>query len=136
MNPLCPSQLRNDNNKIVDLGKVAYTHLFYSNLEDNIHLRTKPRQPTVYGTPFDTDAYAIPWLLEYPLETNLERAFRFNMLDIWIPCCVVQLSNGHSLRYIGPKALSIHKTFSATVFNKNKKELCQNTKIKKQQSRL
>lgn len=112
--------LKNDNNKIVDLAKVAYTHSYWTNLEDNLHVKSKPKVPTVGGSSFDTHAYAIPWLLEYPLETNLERAFRLGILDVWTPCCVVQLSNGHSLRYTGKKALSIDKAFRERVFKKRK----------------
>ena len=120
MNPLFPSMLKNDNNKIVDLKKVAYTHFYYTNLEDNIHVRNKPQQPTVAGQAFDTNAFAYPWLLEYPLETALERAFRLGILDIWIPCCVVQLSNGHSLRYTGKKALAIDAAWRAKIFTDKK----------------
>lgn len=121
MNPLCPSMLKNDNNKVVDLGKVAYAYSYYTNLEDSLHVKSKPKAPTVGGSTFDIHAYAIPWLLEYPLETNLERAFRLGLLDIWTPCCVVQLYNGHSLRYTGKKALSIDAAFREKVFNKKGK---------------
>lgn len=120
-------RLKNDNHRVVDIAKVAYTHFYYTNIEDTLHLKTKPKYPTVAGSTFDTHAYAIPWLLEYPLETNLERAFRLGILDIWTPCCVVQLTNSHSLRYTGPKAIAIDKAFRAKVF---KTKLCQNTQTK------
>lgn len=107
----------NDNEKIVDLNKVQWASLHYKNDKGNI-LGGKPPRNTVHGIAFDDTAFAYPHV-EYPLETCLERAKRLEILDVWTPVLVLQVQCNRTIRYTGPKAISVWKAWRAKVFGES-----------------
>ena len=103
------------NNKIlIDLNKVQWASLIYRN-QEGITRSEKPKHPSAHGTTFDADAYAYPHH-DYPKETMIERARRLDILDVWTPILIIQLSSNHSLRYSGKQALSLWKAWQGKIF--------------------
>ena len=106
----------NHNRRIVDLRKVQWAKFFYEN-QDGAQFSTIPRQHTVHGVTIDADGYAYPHP-KYPGETNVERARRLDILDIWEPICILQLTANHQLRYVGEKAKAIWQTWRSKIYGK------------------
>lgn len=117
----------NSNRTVVDLQKVAYANLLWKT-QDNCYTRNnKPKYPTVHNQRVDdgTDCVCeiqVSSKEVWPRETKLERAKRRGLLDCWIPHCILQLSNSHSLTYTGAKALSLWDAWCAKQFGKTKKK--------------
>lgn len=105
----------NDNRKVVDLKKVQWASLYYTNGRGNV-LDKKPEYYSVNGATIMCDDYAYPHM-EYPMETCLERAKRLDILDTWVPRCTLQLTANHCLVYEGEKALAIWKAWRAKIFD-------------------
>lgn len=107
------------NGTTVDLKKVAYAMFFYRAKGKGIERYPKPERPTVNGQIIfpDEPALAHP---EWPHETELARAKRLKLLDIWIPVWKCVLNNGHKLEYTYSKALSLNKAWNAMLFSRTK----------------
>lgn len=109
----------NTNNTIVNLDKVAYANFFWSNGKGNTRF-VKPDYFTVNGQQIDAHALA-RCHDDWPRETEVERAKRLMILDVWYPVIVFQLSNSHSLKYTGKRALALRDAWNAKVFGQAKK---------------
>lgn len=107
----------NDNRTVVALDKVGYAKFFYSSHRGS-STQTKPTVPTVNGQTFDTTQQRI----STSIETMLDYAKRKNLLDMWEPVCILQMSNNHSLRYTGEKAISIWKAWCSKQFKKKEEK--------------
>lgn len=117
----------NSNRTIVDLQKVAYVNFYWCTAGQSIRRFTKPKSPTVNGQQIGDEAYC-PAVLEketgkeiYPRETQIARAARRKLIDVWQPLCILQLCNSHSLQYTGAKALSLWKAWCERQFGKHKR---------------
>lgn len=100
----------------IDLKSVAYARFYYTN-QDGSKRKIKPLSPSVHSITFTPDAYA-PSLHCFPHETNLERALRLEVLDIWTPRCQYALRNNHSLIFKGEEAKKRWKIYNAHIFGK------------------
>lgn len=105
-----------------DIRKVSYAKFFWKTNEGCIKNK-KPRFPTVRGVKVeDEEALALCDMSDLSQETMLERARRLEILDVWIPVVIFQMTNSHSLEFIGKRALSLHKAWLAYVFGKEKQK--------------
>lgn len=104
------------NNRVVfDLNKIQYAYFGYENQWGN-KVPIKPTIPTSRGQQFNPEATVHGW----GHTTMLEYATRYNLLDVWIPYIVLQVTANHRLIYTGDKAVSIWKTWCEKQFNKKK----------------
>lgn len=106
------------NNTVVNLSKVSYATFFYVNQHLNLCCHTNPKQPSVNGIVVD-NSYAA-YHCDYPLETEIERARRLDILDVWTPVVKLQLSNNHSLTYKGKQAIALWNVWKVKCFSRNK----------------
>lgn len=107
-----------NNNIVVNLSKVSYACLIWTNQHNNLFRNSKPKSPTVNGSTVNND-YA-SYHHSYPNETLIERARRLDILDRWEPVLKLQLSNSHRLTYRGKKALSLWNAWKAKIYGKKK----------------
>src|ERR1700722_5869862 len=99
----------------LDLRKIIYVSLIYKNACGNIRTH-KPKEPSVHGIVFEPDEYAF-YHTDYPLETNMERALRLGILDIWIPYAHIRAQGGVRLNYYGEDALKFWKRWNAHIYS-------------------
>lgn len=126
--------MKSNNHIIVDLNKVSYAELLYvtHSLGRTYKRHKKPAQPTVNGNEFDCsakrplrialfqeDIYCGSTNTE---ETMLEYAKCRNLIDRWHPELTLQLSNNHSLVYIGSKALVLWEAWRKKIFKPTKQK--------------
>ena len=104
---------------VIDFKAVAYARFYYLS-QDGLLRHFKPSTYSVHGTLIESGVYAIPLLPEYPHETQLERARRLGILDVWSPHCSLYLRNNHSLRFTGSKAVKVWKQYNAHIFGGKK----------------
>lgn len=108
--------IRNNNRVVLDLGKCSYAWTGWITANGNSKRQFKPITPTINGQQFDANVY-----LFGSHKLLIDVAYERGMLDIWIPYTTFQLSNNHSLTYIGDKAVSMMKAWNERIFNKQKK---------------
>jgi len=94
---------------------VSYCKFYYENQYGN-QRATEPDTPTLYGR-----SSGLLDNIAGTDETVLERAIKRGSIDIWKPKCRVQLSNNHSLLFVGERAINIWKEHNAREFGKKKK---------------
>ena len=104
---------------ILDLNKCQSASLVYRNQDVMLKL-SYPIVPTVHGMWFEPNGMAATHPL-YPGESNMQRARRLKVLDIWIPECKFIMASNHSVTYTGKKALEMYKAWSAKIFGKQNK---------------
>lgn len=102
------------NRRVVNLNKVQWCKFFYEQ-QDGIRSNTLPMYKSVHGLRIFESAPAL-WHVDYQNETVLARATRLNLLDIWEPVCIVQLTANHQLHYVGKKALAIWKAWQSKIY--------------------
>lgn len=109
-----------NNNKIVlDLNKVQWAKYYWINqYGDRRHIDVTV--PTVRSQPVFDSEYAA-YHPDYPCETELERAKRLDLLDIWQPVCYMQLTANHSVTFTGTKATTMWKMWCAKILNRKNK---------------
>lgn len=77
--------------------------------------RSKPKEPTANGQPFDPEARAF-FHPDYPGETMGERGRRLGIIDEWIPELSLTYSSNHTLKFEGERALKIWDAWRAKIF--------------------
>lgn len=105
-----------DNRIVVNLRSVQWARYFYSTASGHSR-NTLPHFPTVRGEEISKTKYA-HWHLEYPLETEYERAVRLGILDVWIPTLRMKLSASSYLIFTGKKAKSLWKEWNRIHYGK------------------
>lgn len=103
----------------IDLNSVSYIKFFYRQ-QEGIERRTRLRW-SVHGENLkDKDEFAFPYLVEYPLETRIERARRMEILDVWTAVCVYQFRNNHSIEFTGQQAIKKRNAYNYHIYGKSK----------------
>lgn len=102
----------------IDLNSVSYVKYFYENRRGDTR-RVKPRYPTVNGSAVATDAIAFNNVAGEPVETMLQRATRLKLLDVWMPVCIYQFRNNHSMRFSGDKAKQMKQSYDKHIYKKS-----------------
>lgn len=104
------------NNKqlLANLRRASYAELVYKN-QRGLTVAKPPPRPTVNLCAVGSEPAL--HLDAYPGETMLQRAHRRKLLDVWTPCVKLVMSNGHTLRYTGPKAEKIWSAWKGVVYN-------------------
>lgn len=105
------------NNRVVDLKKVQWAKFFYEN-QEGLRRSQYMQQPSVRGI-LIAEGYAYPYP-DYPLETNLERATRLGILDIWEPVCLMQLQANRILHFTGDKAKKMWRAWNTRIYGSKK----------------
>jgi hypothetical protein len=98
---------------VIDINKVAYAWFYYVNQWG--HTYRKPIV-SVHGIEIqEPDGYAL-YHHDYPLETNLERAKRLDILDTWTPIVWFKFTTTRKIAFSGDRALSLWATYRAKIF--------------------
>lgn len=101
-----------NNNIVVNLSHVQHGRLVYVNQYGQA-LNFEPDFSTVRGDSISHNTLlAFPHPM-YPGETELERAKRLNLLDVWVPHLYLKLAANSYLIYSGSKALSLWRAWKA-----------------------
>lgn len=100
---------------IVDLRKVAYAAFWYEN-QDGARRDRKP-VASVHGVMIAPDEYAAIHS-DYPFETNIERARRLDILDVWKPVIKLKFTTTRSLMFTGERAMSLWKSYNERIFGR------------------
>lgn len=110
----------NNNRIVLDLNKCQWAKFHWVNQYGGIcfTLINKPTN-TVRGQEVSVHRPAM-WHPDYPNESELERADRLNLLDIWTPVCTFQLAANHNVTYTGDKAKVMWKAWNEKIFNQKK----------------
>lgn len=98
----------------IDLKSVSYCKFFYRNQFGEV-VRVLPKKPSVHGVVV-RDGYAFPYDSAYPKETLLERGYRLGLIDSWVPVCIYQFRNNHSMRFEKQKAKDMRDAYNAHIF--------------------
>ncbi len=107
------------NNRIVcDLNKAQWVKYYYQNQYGNIVYKV-PCVTTVFGEAVDEDAKAL-FHADYPNESQLARAYRLKLVDVWTPTLVIKFSANETLYYTGDKAKSLFKAWNAKIYGNKK----------------
>jgi hypothetical protein len=109
--------MRKDNKILVDLNKVQWARFGFVNQygqwRDEIPKLTSIRCEPVYP---DKPAH---YHVQYPGETESQRAKRLGLLDVWNPQLTLKLTANEHLIYTGQKALTLWEVWKAKIYGKN-----------------
>lgn len=109
--------MKHNNRIIVDLNKVQWATFFYRNQHGQIRTNI-PSNVTVRGESVTLSlAYSHP---DYPGETEIERARRLGITDVWTPVLRLKLQANECLEYTGSKAFSLREAWNAKIFGGKK----------------
>jgi len=104
--------------KIINFKLVQYASMHYENQFGEM-IRNKPKGRTIYGgLKVVDDSEAIPYYMDYPNETQLERARRLGIIDQWRPIVVFTYSSNKTVCFTGEKAKSMWEGWSKYIFDK------------------
>lgn len=95
----------------IDFNAVAYCKYFYRNKVGDTR-RILPRYPTVNGSAIPNES------MFGSNETMLQVATRRKLLDTWIPICVLQFRNNHSMKFTGDKAKQMKRNYDKHIYEK------------------
>lgn len=109
-----------NNHTVLDLSKCQHGTFYYVN-QYGQQSRKLPESSSVRLQHVNRMDYAFPHP-DYPGETEWERAKRLELLDVWKPVVVFQLTANHSITYTGNKAIILWKAFNARIFSKRKQK--------------
>jgi len=98
----------------IDFRAISHARYFYRNQYGET-VRCKPRVPTVHGGA----TFAQDELICNSTETRLQFAQRTNMLDRWVPVCVLQLRNNHALTFVGKQATKKWKGYNEYIYSRS-----------------
>lgn len=107
-----------DKQILVNFKAVRYATFYYVNQSHTYKRRTLPKYPTTNGSELiDPNGEAFPHT-DYPNETNLQRASRLNLVDIWTPVCELEFAAHRKLKFIGEEAVKMWKSYRAYIYGK------------------
>lgn len=105
-------------NLTIDLSKVIYCRLLYSN-QCGLTRLSKPTF-TINGVSYEENELA-SYIEGYEQETCIERARRLGLLDVWTPLVIVKMQSRYTLTFSGTMALRIWRAWQSKIFNKKKR---------------
>lgn len=100
-----PSNLTRDNTIIPNLSHIQHARLVWVN-QYGQHLDYDSSFPTVRLAVVSPEELAYPHPL-YPGESELQRAGRLGLLDVWTPVLYMKVSSSNYLVYSEERALSL-----------------------------
>lgn len=106
------------NRTVLDLSKVQHGTFFYRN-QFGRRFNKKVTYPSVDGKHISKDEIAAYHNM-YPGETMRERAARLDIVDVFTPVVVFQLTANHSITYTGEKAKSLWREWQSRIFGEKK----------------
>lgn len=103
------------NNILVDLKKVQWAKFFWENQDGAKKQGDHKPVPSVHCI-MVSDILPAYHHYNFPRETELQRAKRLGILDVWYPVLILELSANHRLRYTGKKAKQLWKVWKAKIY--------------------
>lgn len=110
----------NSNKIVLDLNKVQFAFYYWVNQYGN-YMYHEPNDNSIYVQGTFVNGHEIAaYHPSYPGETMLERAKRLDIIDAWVPTCLMQLTANHSVIFTGKKATTMWKMWCAKIIKRKK----------------
>lgn len=129
---MCFRVMKTTNRTILDLSKVQHGSFWYVNQYGQVRYQiplwsrktikgAESGEATTVRGEFIHEFKMALYHPDYPGESEIQRAQRLGIVDVWTPTVQFQLTANHSITYTGKKAVVMWKAWQERIFNKKNK---------------